>query len=283
MFFTEKKLGKMSAGGRIKKALLLIQEIQEMLLSGESADSSYLKKVLTIIEKDISKDQKELFFSSLLKMPEALTLKNLRDLSNLKYLLLAEIGKEPADWNIAQQFPLGAAATSRLLQKGAGRNQPLASPDGERRIQRETLPINVYLDDLRSPFNVGSIFRTAESFCYENIFLSSFTPSPAHKRATRSSMGTTEAVKWSRASVDNLPQPVFVLETGGRPVSDFAFPESGTVIIGSEESGVSNAAIETARKSLGVVSIPLYGVKGSLNVGIAFGILSFCWVKKLKT
>jgi len=269
MFFSEKKIRKMSLCGRVEKTALIIQEAMQQLLCGKSIDSSYLKKILDIIEKDISPEWKEPFLSSLSRIPDTLGSENLRDLSNLRCVLLAVIGKEPADWDMDWDM-------SRDMDM-------LQSLDGETRTERMILPINVYLDDLRSPFNVGSIFRTAESFCYENIFLSQYTPSPAHKRAARSSMGTVELIKWSKAAIEDLPQPLFALETGGVPVSDFAFPESGTVILGSEESGISCTAIDAARKSLGIVSIPLYGIKGSLNVGIAFGILSFYWINKLKT
>jgi len=259
MLFSEKKIRKMSASGRAKKAALIILETEEQLCCEKSINSSYIKKILDIIGEEIGAEWKELFLFSLSKIPEMLTIENIRDLSNLRHLILASIGKEPADWSFC---------SSNSLHRGCCQ-------------EREVLPINVYLDDLRSPFNVGSIFRTAESFCYENIFLSLHTPSPAHIRAARSSMGATELVKWNRASIDELPQPIFALETGGISIQDFTFPESGTVIIGSEESGISSAAIDAAGKSLGLVSIPLYGIKGSLNVGIAFGILSFCWINKL--
>ena len=285
----------MSSSGRVKNAVLIIQEVRQQILCGKSIDSSYLKKFLDLIVKDINADKKELFFSFLSKIPKTLTSENLRGLSNLRYVLLANIGKEPADWccSMDGSTPRGDmdVALAGGLQGCPVRYVPgnytedysiYDSLDEETRQVREILPINVFLDDLRSPFNVGSIIRTAESFCYENIFLSPHTPSPEHKRAERSSMGTAKLVKWSRGSAKDLPLPVFALETGGTPVSEFAFPESGTVILGSEEDGISSDAMDIARKSLGVVSIPLYGIKGSLNVGVAFGILSFYWVNKLK-
>ena len=335
MFFSEKKIQKMSSSGRVKNAVLIIQEVRQQILCGKSIDSSYLKKFLDLIVKDINADKKELFFSFLSKIPKTLTSENLRGLSNLRYVLLSNIGKEPAEWccsmdectrfstrvhsssfhrgNCQASTPRGDmdVALAGGLQGCPVRYVPgnytedysiydspdgetgqerdsaadectLSSPDWTIRQEREILPINVFLDDLRSPFNVGSIIRTAESFCYENIFLSPHTPSPEHKRAERSAMGTAKLVKWSRGSAKDLPLPVFALETGGTPVSEFAFPESGTVILGSEEDGISSDAMDIARKSLGVVSIPLYGIKGSLNVGVAFGILSFYWVNKLK-
>ena len=86
---------------------------------------------------------------------------------------------------------------------------------------------------------------------------------------------------WTRCALDALPQdkPVFVLETGGTPLQDFVFPREGVVIIGSEELGVSPEAL--ARATYGRVSIPMTGLKASLNVGVAFGILMQAWVSAL--
>ena len=75
--------------------------------------------------------------------------------------------------------------------------------------------------------------------------------------------------------------PVFVLETGGTPLKDFVFPRQGIVIIGSEELGVSPAALE--RATYGRVTIPMKGMKASLNVGVAFGILMQAWVGAVET
>ena len=82
--------------------------------------------------------------------------------------------------------------------------------------------------------------------------------------------------------LDELPRdkPVFVLETGGTDIADFVFPKEGTVIIGSEELGVSPEAL--ARAEYGRVSIPMTGLKASLNVGVAFGILMQAWVSALR-
>jgi len=71
--------------------------------------------------------------------------------------------------------------------------------------------------------------------------------------------------------------PFFALETGGTPLADFSFPSRGIIIAGSEELGVSPEALAAADGSLGRVSIPSYGAKGSLNVSVAFGIVMQAW------
>ena len=75
-------------------------------------------------------------------------------------------------------------------------------------------------------------------------------------------------------------QPQFALETGGTDINEFKFPEKGICIIGSEELGVSPEALKKA--TYGRVTIPMKGLKASLNVGVAFGILMPKWVESLE-
>jgi TrmH family RNA methyltransferase len=152
----------------------------------------------------------------------------------------------------------------------------------------------VYMEDIRSPFNVGAMFRTAESFGIEKIFLSPFCADPRHRRAERTAMGCIDIIPWERQSLfssmeikpftspdSGEPIPVFALETGGIPLPEFPFPRRGLLIAGSEELGVSPYALAAADASLGRVSIPCYGIKASLNVSVAFGIALQAWSSKI--
>ena len=140
----------------------------------------------------------------------------------------------------------------------------------------------VYAEDIRSPFNMGSIFRTAEAMGCEKVYISPQCVDPMQNKAIRSGMGCIETMGFERKSLDELPQdmPVFVLETGGTPIQEFEFPKKGIVIIGSEELGVSPEAL--SRATHGTVSIPMTGLKASLNVGVAFGILMQAWVESIR-
>ena len=186
-----------------------------------------------------------------------------RALNSVKHILLIETGHDQADWDFT-------CADGRL--------------DPAKRRVFEGL--HVYLEDIRSPFNVGAMFRTAESFGVEKIILSPFCADPRHRRAERTAMGCTEIVPWERqeffaAPETALPYPVFALETGGIPITEFPFPRQGLLIAGSEELGVSPRALTAADSSLGRVSIPCYGAKASLNVSVAFGIALQAWAEKL--
>lgn len=144
----------------------------------------------------------------------------------------------------------------------------------------------VYAEDIRSPFNIGSVFRTAEAMGAEKVFISPRCVDPEHSQSLRSGMGCVETMGFERKSIPELVEfskendiPIFVLETGGDEICDFAFPKKGICIIGSEELGVSPEALSAA--TYGRVSIPMKGLKASLNVGVAFGILMQKWVESL--
>lgn len=187
----------------------------------------------------------------------------IRVLNTIRHFLLAETGQAPADWDFIDH---------------TGRLDP---------AKRRCFPgMRVYLEDIRSPFNVGAIFRTAESFGVETIVLSPWCADPNHPRAARTAMGCVSIVAWERLSPDtgsvfSFESPCFALETGGTKLEDFTFPLQGTLIIGSEELGVSPQALAVADASLGRVSIPTYGAKGSLNASVAFGIALQSWAAAL--
>ena len=176
--------------------------------------------------------------------------------------LLAIIGTFPAEWDLVIA--------------------PHANPYDENGVikEREFFPgMCVYAEDIRSPFNIGSIFRTAEGMGAEKVFISPFCVDPNQSRAIRSGMGCIETMGWEQIPVEELPDdiPIFALETGGTDIEEFVFPEKGICIIGSEELGVSPQALSKA--TYGRVSIPMKGLKASLNVGVAFGILMQKWVE----
>ena len=229
--------------------------------------AEYIKKLLSIVIQDdelpaASKNQLEGVLNS-----EPFDEKRACNLARNN--LLAIIGTFPAEWDLIIA--------------------PHASPVDENGIvkKREFFPeVYVYAEDIRSPFNCGSIFRTAEAMGAEKVLISPMCIDPNHPKALRSGMGCIETIGFERKSVEELvlfakerDLPIFVLETGGTPIEEFDFPKKGICIIGSEELGVSPEALNAA--TYGRVTIPMKGLKASLNVGVAYGILMQAWVSKL--
>ena len=198
--------------------------------------------------------QDPFFISPLLSDP----LEGIRSVNKLRRSLEVLAGGAPADWDFME--PLGSTLDggSQLVFPG----------------------VRAYLEDIRSPFNIGSMFRTGDAFGLSEILLSGFCADPSHPRAERSAMGADSLLPWRRTdlgALDSLGE-VFALELRGEPIDGFEFPEYGVVILGSEELGVSPEALGHCSRR---VSIPMLGAKGSLNVGVAFGVLLAAWSRDL--
>lgn len=225
--------------------------------------AEYIKQVTQVLLRDpkLPQDAAE----ELTALMRTVPLDELRLCNVARNHLLALIGTFPAEWDLVIA--------------------PHKAPTDENGvvIKRDFYPgVCVYAEDIRSPFNIGSIFRSAEAMGAEKVLISPHCIDPTQPRAIRSGMGCIETMGWERLSLDELPAdvPVFALETGGTALDDFKFPKQGICIIGSEELGVSPEAL--ARATYGRVTIPMKGLKASLNVGVAFGILMQKWVEAIE-
>lgn len=224
--------------------------------------AEYIKQVVKVLLKDPKLEQTSA--DELKRLISQDPIDELRVCNYARNELLALIGTFPAEWDLIIA--------------------PHSSPVNEEGIvkEREFFPgIAVYAEDIRSPFNLGSIFRSAEAMGAEKVYISPFCTDPEQSRAIRSGMGCIETLGYTRCSLNELPKdlPIFALETGGTDINEFKFPKEGICIIGSEELGVSPEALNIA--TYGRVSIPMKGLKASLNVGVAFGILMQKWVESL--
>jgi len=138
----------------------------------------------------------------------------------------------------------------------------------------------IYLDNIRSAYNVGSIIRTTEALRIGNIYFSDKTPFIDNKKVIKTSMGSSEIVPCYKNSINDLPRPFIALETAYNAISlfDFIFPENFTLILGNEEYGISENIL---KKVDYIVEIPMLGCKNSINVACAFAIIA-SFIKKQK-
>jgi tRNA G18 (ribose-2'-O)-methylase SpoU len=144
---------------------------------------------------------------------------------------------------------------------------------GDNLTAEEFLPIDIYLDRLRSMHNIGAIIRTTEAFRLGSIFLSEDTLS-SDQKLEKTAMGTQELVSMhEHSSLETLKRPIIAVETISEaiPFYDFTFPDSFTLVLGNEELGCSEKTLQLADH---YIQIPLYGKKNSLNVASAFAILA---------
>ena len=227
----------------------------------------YIKKLVSIVLEDAELGEESK--NQLAEVLKSEPFDEKRACNLARNNLLAIIGTFPAEWDL-----IIAPHASPLDENGLVKKRDFFEG------------VFVYAEDIRSPFNCGSIFRTAEAMGAEKVLISPMCIDPNHPKALRSGMGCIETLGFERMSLSELEDfakerdlPIFVLETGGTNIEEFDFPKRGICITGSEELGVSPQALNLA--TYGRVSIPMKGLKASLNVGVAYGILMQKWVEAI--
>lgn len=143
-------------------------------------------------------------------------------------------------------------------------------------------PIYVIMDNLRSAYNTGSIFRTAECVQAEWLFVCGITPLPIYPKVFKTAMGTSERVKWTfmaeaQEAVQFLKEkgiPIIAMETTSKAMNMFDYKPSQpvAVILGNEALGIDERVLAMADE---VLYIPVLGWKNSLNVSNAFAIAAY--------
>lgn len=157
-------------------------------------------------------------------------------------------------------------------------------------VQRESMglkkptgrPLEALLDNIRSTFNVGAMFRTADGAGLNQLHLSGITPSPTNTKISKTALGAEYAIQWnySRNGREKAEQLVregkrlIALETSRNPIPifDYVLPDdnrTSVLVVGNEVSGIDPGILDLCDQSLW---IPMSGYKRSLNVAIAFGI-----------
>ena len=157
--------------------------------------------------------------------------------------------------------------------------------------QTEKSPIILILDNIRSLNNIGSVFRTADAFLIEKVYLCGITATPPHKDITKTALGATESVAWEYANntldviqtLQNEGIQIIAIEQTENSVSllDFRLQKNirYAFIFGNEVKGVSQEVINSSNT---VVEIPQYGTKHSLNISVSVGIVVWDIFSKLK-
>ena len=151
------------------------------------------------------------------------------------------------------------------------------------------IPLVVVMDNVRSMYNVGSVFRTCDAFSVERLLLCGITACPPHKEITKTALGATESVDWQHygttvEAVTELKQKgykVFAVEQVDTSVmldQMEILPEKTAIVLGNEVFGVDDAVLALCD---GAIEIPQNGTKHSLNVSIAGGIAIWEFFKKM--
>ena len=147
--------------------------------------------------------------------------------------------------------------------------------------QSDKIPIIAVLENIRSAYNVGSVFRTADAFLLEGIYICGYTAFPPHKEIKKTALGADETVHWKqfkniKEAIEELKSKgykIFAVEQAAGSVKLNQFngsTEKLAVVFGNEVTGVEQSTIEIAD---GCIEIPQLGMKHSLNISVAAGIV----------
>ena len=167
--------------------------------------------------------------------------------------------------------------------------------------EAEKLPLIVVLDDVRSLYHVGSVFRSCDAFRVEAVYLCGITATPPNAEIHKTALGGEDSVDWeyfktTEEAVEKLKQKGFFIYSieqveGSTKLQNLAeahstlntqhstFPSGYAVIFGNEVKGVKQNIVDM---SDGCLEIPQFGTKHSLNVSVTAGIVVWEFAKLLK-
>jgi 23S rRNA (guanosine2251-2'-O)-methyltransferase len=148
--------------------------------------------------------------------------------------------------------------------------------------QAEKLPVILLLENIRSMHNVGSVFRTADAFLIEAIYLCGYTPRPPHRDIHKTALGATDTIEWKYTA--NALEAIWELKSAGWlvvaveqvegsiPLQQFKLnmDKKLLLIFGNEVEGVSPDVLAICDAC---IEIPQFGMKHSLNVSVAAGMV----------
>jgi tRNA G18 (ribose-2'-O)-methylase SpoU len=146
----------------------------------------------------------------------------------------------------------------------------------------EKIPITIVLDNVRSQHNIGSVFRTADAFRLEGIYLCGITATPPHREIHKTALGATESVSWEYReetvqAIRELRESGYMIysveQTEGAVLLDqvkLSGKQKYALVFGHEIRGVEQGIVDLSDRC---IEIPQYGTKHSLNISVAAGIV----------
>ena len=146
----------------------------------------------------------------------------------------------------------------------------------------DRFPMYTLCENIRSLYNVGSIFRTSDAVRLEKLFLTGYTGYPPRKEIDKTALGAVDSVSWekldnSMEAIDHLKSekiPIVTLEhtSDSIPYTEFNFRFPFCLVLGNEVEGVTEEVITASDAA---IEIPMFGLKQSLNVSVAYGIVIY--------
>lgn len=157
--------------------------------------------------------------------------------------------------------------------------------------QQEKLPLAIVLDNVRSMHNIGSIFRTADGFAIEHVYLCGITAQPPHREIEKTALGATQSIDWSY--FEQVTDIIKLLKSDGYEIISIEQAANSimlnqfsplsskkyALVFGNEVNGVSDQAMAMSDIC---IEIPQFGTKHSFNITVSAGIVLWDFFAKLQ-
>ena len=155
--------------------------------------------------------------------------------------------------------------------------------------QSNKFPIIIVLENIRSAYNVGSVFRTADAFLIEAIYIVGYSAKPPHKEIKKTALGAEETVEWkyfktTTEAIDQLKKQGYNIYAAEQAEGSYKLnaiqveqDEKIAVLFGNEVTGVEQSSISQCG---GCIEIPQLGMKHSLNIATAAGVVLWEFVRQ---
>lgn len=155
----------------------------------------------------------------------------------------------------------------------------------------ERNPIYALADNIRSLYNVGSIFRSSDGAMVKCLYLTGYTPHPPRKEIDKTALGATQTVPWkyfnnpldaiAEMKAQNIKICLVELTSHSKPYYELSIHDFPLcIVVGNEITGISKEVVTAADIA---VEIPMFGHKQSLNVAVAYGIVLYDCLRILQT
>ncbi len=168
------------------------------------------------------------------------------------------------------------------MKKLAYEELKLNRPDLHQLFRLPRFPVVTVLENIRSLYNVGSMFRTADAARIAYMYLCGYTPYPPRKEIEKTALGSTRSVPWEHSAnatsvirmLKNQGFTIAALEHTTTSISCYSFEYIYPlcIVVGNEVDGISNQLLSLCDVAL---EIPMFGIKHSLNVAVAYGIVVY--------
>lgn len=251
-----------------------------------AAEKKQLEEIYALfsgLEKDSSDGQ----FDQQLLEQLIMCIQKLKDSTDPIIKKLSNYDKHLTTKMSLKHFSTIAVPFERMLKKSVVDDDFLVTKHDRDHLVTDRVPLHFILDHMRSAFNVGSVFRTADTLGAQKIWLSGYTPTPHQIQVERAALGATLVLEWEAASlvdtIERLKSKNFLivaLETSSKasPVDKpYPIKKPTAFLIGNERFGLEADQLALCDE---IRQIPTFGIKNSLNAATAAAIAGYEWRKQ---